>query len=46
MRQKPFSQQVLQLGTLAIIPYVGQLILETGLLRTAITVFGQIVTGS
>ncbi|GLI69231.1 hypothetical protein VaNZ11_013721 [Volvox africanus] len=39
-------QQVLQLGTLSIIPYVGQLILETGLLRTAITVFGQIVTGS
>ncbi|GIL92522.1 hypothetical protein Vretifemale_20040, partial [Volvox reticuliferus] len=39
-------QQVLQLGTLSIIPYVGQLILETGLLRTAITIFGQIVTGS
>ncbi|KAG2442264.1 hypothetical protein HXX76_002351 [Chlamydomonas incerta] len=46
MTQTYNVQQVLQLGTLAIIPYVGQLILETGLLRTAITVFGQIVTGS
>ncbi len=35
-------QQVLQLGTLAIIPYVGQLVLETGLLKTGITVFGQV----
>ncbi len=39
-------QQVLQLGTLAIIPYVGQLLLETGVLRTLITVFGQVITGS
>lgn len=38
--------QVLQLGTLAMIPYLGQLILETGLLRALINVFGQIVSGS
>lgn len=37
---------MLQLGTLAIIPYVGQLILESGVLRAIITVFGQIVSGS
>ncbi|KXZ43170.1 hypothetical protein GPECTOR_99g805 [Gonium pectorale] len=46
MTQTYNVQQVLQLGTLSIIPYVGQLVLETGLLRTLITVFGQIITGS
>eukprot|EP00798_Chlamydomonas_sp_ICE-L_P008246 gene8246-1515_t len=39
-------QQILQLGTLAIIPYIGQLILEVGLLKAVLTVLGQIITGS
>ncbi|GIL75226.1 hypothetical protein Vretimale_7896 [Volvox reticuliferus] len=39
-------QQVLQLGTLAMIPYIGQLILELGVVKAALTVFQQILTGS
>ncbi|KAJ9526929.1 hypothetical protein QJQ45_025369 [Haematococcus lacustris] len=39
-------QQVLQLGTLALIPYAGQLMLENGVVRTALTLFSQIATGS
>eukprot|EP00201_Polytomella_parva_P021635 CAMPEP_0175046592 /NCGR_PEP_ID=MMETSP0052_2-20121109/5116_1 /TAXON_ID=51329 ORGANISM="Polytomella parva, Strain SAG 63-3" /NCGR_SAMPLE_ID=MMETSP0052_2 /ASSEMBLY_ACC=CAM_ASM_000194 /LENGTH=743 /DNA_ID=CAMNT_0016310355 /DNA_START=1211 /DNA_END=3442 /DNA_ORIENTATION=- len=38
--------QVIQLGMMSLIPYIGQLVLETGLLRTGLTVFGQIVSGS
>ncbi len=38
--------QILQLGTLALIPYAGQLILEMGLIKTTITLFTQILTGS
>ncbi|KAL6746905.1 1,3-beta-glucan synthase component-domain-containing protein [Haematococcus lacustris] len=37
---------VLQLGTLALIPYAGQLMLENGVVRTALTLFSQIATGS
>lgn len=39
-------QQVLQLGTLALIPYAGQLMLETGVVRTTLTLFQQLATGS
>lgn len=39
-------QQVLQLGTLALIPYIGQLMLEIGLIKTLLTLFQQIMTGS
>jgi 1,3-beta-glucan synthase len=38
-------QQVLQLGTLALIPYAGQLMLENGVVRTCLTLFQQIATG-
>lgn len=36
---------MLQLGTLALIPYAGQLMLETGVIRTVLTLFQQIATG-
>jgi 1,3-beta-glucan synthase len=39
-------QQVLQLGTLALIPYAGQLMLEMGVTQAALTLFQQIMTGS
>ncbi|KAG1659988.1 hypothetical protein FOA52_009662 [Chlamydomonas sp. UWO 241] len=39
-------QQVLQFGTIALIPYIGQLMLEMGLLKTVLTLFQQICTGS
>uniref|UniRef100_A0A6S8NKA7 1,3-beta-glucan synthase n=1 Tax=Dunaliella tertiolecta TaxID=3047 RepID=A0A6S8NKA7_DUNTE len=39
-------QQVLQLGTLALIPYAGQLLLENGLVRTTMELFEQLLTGS
>ncbi len=39
-------QQVLQLGTLALIPYAGQLMLELGVVKTFLTLFEQIMTGS
>ncbi|GLI62082.1 hypothetical protein VaNZ11_004642 [Volvox africanus] len=39
-------QQILQLGTLAMIPYIGQLILEMGVVKAVVTVFQQILTGS
>ena len=39
-------QQVLQLGTLALIPYAGQLMLEIGIIKTFLTLFEQIMTGS
>lgn len=42
----PYHPQILQLGTLAMIPYIGQLILEMGIVKTLITVFQQILTGS
>jgi 1,3-beta-glucan synthase len=38
-------QQVLQLGTLALIPYAGQLMLENGVVSTCLTLFQQIATG-
>jgi 1,3-beta-glucan synthase len=38
--------QVLQLGTLALIPYAGQLMLENGVIKTCLTLFQQIATGS
>lgn len=41
-----FNPQVLQLGTLAMIPYIGQLILEIGVVRAFVTVMQQILTGS
>jgi len=37
---------VLQLGTLALIPYAGQLLLEIGFLRTVMELFEQLLTGS
>ncbi|KAG2500666.1 hypothetical protein HYH03_001432 [Edaphochlamys debaryana] len=39
-------QQILQLGTLSMIPYIGQLILEMGIVKAIVTVFQQIMTGS
>ena len=42
----PPSPQVLQLGTLAMIPYCGQLMLESGLVSMILTVAQQILTGS
>jgi 1,3-beta-glucan synthase len=37
---------VLQLGTLALIPYAGQLLLENGFVRTCMELFEQLLTGS
>lgn len=39
-------QQVLQLGTLSMIPYYGQLVLEHGIVYATVTVLHQIFTGS
>lgn len=45
--QKVYNvQQVLQLGTLALIPYAGQLVLELGVVRMTLVLFQQIMTGS
>jgi hypothetical protein len=38
--------QILQLGTLAMIPYIGQLILEMGIVKAFVMVLQQILTGS
>lgn len=37
---------MLQLGTLALVPYAGQLILEMGVIKMALMLFQQIMTGS
>lgn len=37
---------MLQLGTLALVPYAGQLILELGVIKMALMLFQQIMTGS